>query len=75
MIAPVREDQPASARHSRGLTRARRAVAAALLKHSDQPPPLGTAAASYVSWLLIAWATAVTASYFAFWGWWTIDGY
>ncbi len=74
MIAPVREDRPASAHRSRGLTMARRAVAAALLNRSDQPPARSGATA-YVSWALIAWVLAVTASYFAFWSWWTIEGY
>lgn len=54
---------------------ARRAVAAALLKHSDESPPVSEPTSSYVAWLLIAWVMAITASYFAFWSWWTIDGY
>lgn len=75
MIAPVREDRPASAHRPRGLTMARRAVAAALLKQSDESRPVSLRTSSYVAWLLIAWVMTITASYFAFWSWWTIDGY
>ena len=75
MIAPVREDRPATAHRPRGLTMARRAVAAALFRHSDEPAPAPQPTSSYVAWLLIAWAMTITASYFAFWSWWTIDGY
>jgi hypothetical protein len=75
MIAPVREDRPASTHRPRGLTMARRAVAAALFKHADQSPPTSQRTSSYVAWVLIAWVMAVTASYFAFWSWWAIDAY
>ena len=54
---------------------ARRAVAAALLKQSDESRPVSLRTSSYVAWLLIAWVMTITASYFAFWSWWTIDGY
>jgi hypothetical protein len=75
MIAPVREDRPSSAHRPRGLTMARRAVAAVLFQHSDEPAPASPRVSSYVAWTLIAWVMTITASYFAFWSWWAIDGY
>jgi hypothetical protein len=75
MIAPVRENRPASAHRPGGLTMARRAVAAALFKQSDQTAPASPRVSSYMAWTLVAWVMAITASYFAFWSWWTIDGY
>ena len=75
MIAPVRDDRPASAHRPRSLTMARRAVAAALFKHTDAPAASSPRMSSCVAWILMAWVTAVTASYFAFWSWWMIDAY
>lgn len=64
MIAPLRETPDSVGREPAALRAARRAVAAALLRRSDESSSRGPAVPAWQAWLLTVWAVLVA-------GYWT----
>jgi hypothetical protein len=74
MIAPLRPPRSRRAALAGELQRARRAVAAALVRRADHPAVQAQNAPTFWAWLFVAFALAVAAS--ALWGgWWRLPNY
>ena len=75
MIAPVRRPPARKAAAHRGLSTARRAVAAALIRATRPSDSTAPPVSRRAAWLFVAWTVAVAVSYFVAGAWWTIPRY